>query len=355
MKSVVTLILFFSTISLQAAVCDLKAPIKSYHPKYAQHFSIDYFQQFKVVHVDKESYLLTDKKLNCEFTEGIVHTPVRRVALMSTTYLPALELINEEKSLVAFQGKRYIVSKKFNLNNVKEISYKFNHEDLLVLKADLIMGYDSNLNGTHQKEIFHSLQLPVVINKDFEEKSPLARAEWLVYTTSFYNREADAIKIFNQIDSDYQKLKTENAKRKKTDVLVGDIQAGSWVTCGGESDLAQLIRDAGGNLLFSRPSANTQKISLEEIMQKKPTPDVWLTHNMWESAKERQEVSSRDQRYLMIKAKSVYNNNLINNQSKASDYWETAMQRPDLLLRDLSSLFHPEDFKNYKLNWYRPL
>jgi iron complex transport system substrate-binding protein len=62
-----------------------------------------------------------------------------------------------------------------------------------------------------------------------------------------------------------------------------------------------------------------------------------------------------DPRYRTLKAIRVYNNNLILNDNKSSDYWETAMQRPDLLLKDLSALFHPEYFPGYQLRWYRKL
>ncbi|MGZ3809548.1 MAG: hypothetical protein ACXVCE_15805, partial [Bacteriovorax sp.] len=263
MKAVFSLILYFISFSLQARVCDLGSPAKTYRPEYARHFSIDYYQNFKVVHSDRENYLLTKTHLDCSFPSPAIHVPVQRVAMTSTTYLPALELLEQQKTLIAFQGRGYIVNKSFDLRSIQDISYKFNPEDLLGLKADLIMGYDSNFQGPNQRQIFRSLNLPVVINRDFEEKSPLARAEWMIFTSSFFDQEEKATKIFKQIKTDYLKLKNENLKLKKIDVIVGDIQGGFWMTCGGESDLAQMISDAGGSLAFFRPSPNTQKIGLE--------------------------------------------------------------------------------------------
>jgi iron complex transport system substrate-binding protein len=350
-----SLLTFIIAIPVHASVCDVNNPQKKFQPKYAKHFDISYFKNYKIITVDQEKYLLANGPVDCIFSETKIKTPVKNVAMMSTTYLPALVMLNKEKTLKAFQDKKYIVSNAFDLENIQELSFKFNPEDLLKLKSDLIMGYSSNLSTPNQQHIFHTLKIPVVINNDFEEKTPLARAEWLIFTASFFNEEEKAIGLFKQIEKDYLLIKKQNQNLKKAEVLVGDIQAGFWVTCGGESDLAQLITDAGGELAFSKASSNTQNISLEEVYQKKNSYDVWLPNNMWESEKEKSEALARDPRYKFIKASRIFNNNLILNKYKSSDYWETALQRPDLLLKDLSALFHPDIYKKHTLQWYRQL
>jgi iron complex transport system substrate-binding protein len=359
MKTLITFILFsfplaFSTF---ASECDLRSPLKVYRPHYAKHFSIDYFKNFKILHVDKEQYLLSDSPVqNCEYAGLKIITPVKKVVMMSTTYLPALELIHQEKSLMGFQGKQNIVSSAFQQGVIKEVAYKLNPEYLQGFKADLIMGYEGNLTGPKQTQIFKSLKIPFVINKDFEEKNPLARAEWLIFISSFYNQDDQAINIFNSIQSKYLALKEKNSKfLVKAKVIVGDIQNGHWVTCGGESDLGQMIEDAGGSLAHKRPSSKTQEINLEEISLDKTIKKVWLTHNMWESKNDLVKATKKDSRYLLITAKNMFNNNLIINSHKANDYWEMGLQRPDLLLFDLSKMFHPEEYKEHKLHWYRKL
>ncbi|MFA6238811.1 MAG: ABC transporter substrate-binding protein [Bacteriovorax sp.] len=282
--------------------------------------------------------------------------PAKRVVMMSTTYLPTLELIQREDTLIGFQGKQYIVSSSFNHDKIRDVSFKFNPEDLLNLKADLIMGYDSNLSNPAQVHIFKSLNLPVVMNKDFEETSPLGRAEWIIFIASFYDLEDKAQKIFNMISDKYAFIKNENSKLpKRPKVLVGEIQNGYWVTSGGKSDLGQMIADAGGEMLFWKPSMQTQKISLEELSLLKIPVDVWLTHNTWTSRKQLEEARRKDSRYSLITIKNIFNNNSIINKHNSNDYWETGMQRPDLLLQDLSALFHPDKYVSHKLHWYHKL
>lgn len=355
MKAYVLLLtLFFSVASL--ASCLEGNPSSTFTPRHARHFKIHYYKNFKVVEVGSDSYLLASTKMNCaddEKLQAVVKTPVSSVAFMSTTYLPALEILGVEKSLIAFQGKQYIVSKAFDKTKLRDLSYKFNPEDLLNLNAGLVMGYSSNLSDPKQKNIFKKLSLPVVINKDFEETSPLARAEWLVFISAFYNMEEKAKAVFNDIESQYYKVKAENQKRPNKKVIVGSIENGFWVTSGGKSDLAQLIQDAGGELAFTSNSNETQRLSLEFVLKEKRTFDVWLTHNSWVSEKDKSDALKKDQRYQHIKAERVFNNNLTRNESGATDFWETAVQRPDLLLQELSSILHPDVYKNDNLKWYR--
>lgn len=363
MKALVLLFMFILislSFSLKAKECDFSSIQKKYKPKYAQHFSIDYYNGFKIVHVDGDAYLLSaslsGSKIKCRGDyQASIKTPVMKTAFMSTTYLPTLEILNKEGTLKAFQGKQYIVSKAFDKNKIKELSYKFNPEDLITLKADLIMGHTSNLSDSKQKGLLRNLGLPVVINKDFEETNPLARAEWIVFNSSFFDMEEKAVNVFNEIERNYLELKKENEKLNKTSVLVGSIENGFWVTCGGVSDLAQLIRDAGGALAFANNSKETQRVSLEELLKDKKHYKVWLSHNSWKSEYERIEMMKKDQRYKYIDADVIYNNNLISNDNGATDFWEMALQRPDWLLKDLSAILHEEKFPGHKLKWYRRL
>lgn len=354
--------LFFAQNALSAetsgerSACDLSQPAREYRPKYSRHFSIRYYPGFKIVTSGPDRYLLSEAPLTCRFdVEAKIITPVKRVGFTSTTYLPALELLREENTLIAFQGKQYIVSRHFSANNLKNLSYKMNPEELIALKADLIMGYASNMADPKQKLLFKKLSLPVVVNKDFEEVSPLARAEWIVFISAFYNKEKEAEKIFAEIENNYRALKEKNEKWSKRSVVVGSIENGFWISCGGKSDLAQLIADAGGELAFKNQSQETQRLSLETLAQKKKTYDVWLPHNNWSSKEERLQAMKKDERYQFVSAAKVFNNNLIRNESGATDYWETAVQRPDLLLQDLSKIVHPEAYKDVELKWYKEL
>jgi iron complex transport system substrate-binding protein len=349
-------LIFLSSFSSFAIDCNLRSPVKSYTPRYAKFFKINYYSGFKVLIVSNHEYFLSNNKnIKCRLPKKIINIPVTRVALSSTTYLPSLIFLNEEQSLIAFQGKSNIVSPQFKLGHIIEIPFKFNTEYLTSINANLIMGYDSNLSSIKQEEVFTSLGLPVVINKDYEEKTPLGRAEWIVFIASFYDKDLLAIKYFNEIESRYLKIKENNKIKKSKPVLIGNILNGLWEAPGGESDLGQLVKDAGGELVFYSKNENTQHIPIERIVDLKTKDYIWLTHNLWETKQEVETAIKKDSRYSFVSFDKIFNNNLILNKNKANDYWEEALQRPDLLLLDLSAIIHPESYKNHKLRWYRPL
>lgn len=43
-----------------------------------------------------------------------------------------------------------------------------------------------------------------------------------------------------------------------------------------------------------------------------------------------------------VREKTAYNNNLRLTATGGNDYWESAVVRPDVVLRDLIHIFHPE-------------
>ena len=83
----------------------------------------------------------------------------------------------------------------------------------------------------------------------------------------------------------------------------------------------------------------------------KEVPQVWLTQNTWEN---KSKIIS-DPRYSRFSKIPVYNNNKMMNAAGFNDYWETGLQRPDLLLKDLYSIFQSEKNLNSTLIWYKEL
>jgi iron complex transport system substrate-binding protein len=318
-------------------------------------FSIDYYDGFKILHRGKDNILLKNKnsQMHCETSLFIIETPVEKVVLTSSTHLPALELLKLEDKLMAFQGKKYIYSSHFSQEKITNISLPLVPEELLKIKPELIMTYEIN-NSLHESiEKLRKLKLPVVINDDYKEINSLARAEWLIYTASFFNKEDDAQKIFKSILEKYESVKESIAKKNniRKKVLVGSIQNGSWVTCGGKSDLATLISDAGGDLLLASTDHQTQSRSLEDLYALPLNVNVWLTQNNWKDLR----ATKQDLRYSKIQTKNIFNMHAKINAAGANDYWEMGMARPDLMLEDIASMLHPEYFSKHQLIWYKKL
>lgn len=336
---------------LRAVECEKMPQIGEYQPKYANFFSYKKFEHFKIIKVDQDKFILADKKIDCMTDLFVVNKKVRRFVGTSTTYLPFLNLFGEEEVLIGFQGKRYIYNEKFDKKKIKEINFQLNPEELIALKPDLVMAYPANLKDKNHLVSLRNFGIPVVLNLDYKEDHPLARAEWIIFNSLFLGKEAAAFKYFLNIEDNYLKIKNKvNNNLSRPQILVGEIQNGQWVTCGGKSDLALMIKDAGGELVLDNDKKETQTYSLERLLNMKKKPDIWLTHNNWKNL----ESAKKDFRYKPFINLDVFNNNKLLNKNGFNDYWESGLARPDLLLADLNHIVTNISNKN-NLNWYREL
>jgi iron complex transport system substrate-binding protein len=344
----------YLSLDLWASDCQEVRPNHTFRPSETNAFFINYYTGYKIIHQGNDQVLLKNRKFKLECNTRLyqIETPVAKVILTSTTQLPSLELLGLENKLIGFQGKKYIYSSHFKLSTISDISVPLIPEELIKLSPDLVLSYE--MNSTSQKYIqqMRKLKIPIVLNNDYLEKNSLGRAEWMIFTASFFDKEEEAQKIFHEIVSKYNNLKNRVGKihpRKK--ILVGDIQNGKWVTCGGMSDLATLIHDAGGDLLLSSVSSVTQRRSIEDIYTLKSDVDVWLTQNRWNDQSE----ILKDSRYKKVNSHLVFNNQLHISPTGSNDYWEMGMARPDLLLEDLIAVFYPDVLHKQELNWYKKL
>lgn len=334
-----------------AGDCEAEKQVGEYRPHYAKLFSIRYFKNFKIIDSGNDRFLVANKsQMKCTTKLPIITNQAIRFIATSTTHLPFLKIFSLEKSLIGFPGTRYIYNPNLRQKNVKDISFQLNPEELLSLRPDLVMAYSSNLASQKRLSDLRRFNIPIVLNRDFEEKHPLARAEWIVFSAAFFSKDNEAQKFFQEIEDNYKKIQSQSAATK-TLVLVGDIQNGKWATCGGESDLAILMRDAGGALLLESTSSETQYVNLEKILTLKERPAIWLTQNTWLDLTN----AKKDSRYKKFLNLPVFNNNKALNTEGFNDYWETGVSRPDLLLRDLYNVFHSEKNLNADLVWYKEL
>lgn len=341
------IILFFILASLARAKgeCQSGKMLKVFKPKYALGFYIEYFANFKIIHSKSYSYILNinGKIKNCSNEFEIKKIP-ERLVLTSTTYITSIEEINLENTIVGFQGVDFIYSDKINKKNIVDVGYSLEVEQLLKVRPELVIAYEDNLSNKKKLEQFYKFNIPIVFNYDYFETNALARAEWRIFNAAFFDKEELAIKKFNEIEIKYLQLKENQKSKKKKQILMGTIENGKWVTPGGSSDLAQIIEDAGGELILKRGSNLTQYISLEEIKTLDITPDLWILNN-GKKGDDFIKINPHYKKFLNID-KYNYTKKVKN---KANDYWESGVARPDMLLEDFVKMFNGD---NSSLIWY---
>ncbi len=294
---------------------------------------------------------------------AIIRTPVEKVVVLSTTHIGFIAKLGLESTIIGVSGKDFvsnpIVRKGIEEGLVHDIGYdqNLNYELLLQLKPDLVMAYGVGSDVAAHLSKMKELNIPVVINAEYLEETPLGRAEWLLFVASFYNQDNHAQQIFNEIVMDYDSMKTlVSTSNHKPLILSGLPYKDSWWVPGGKSYMANMIADAGGDYIWKdNPSRESFVVSLENAIVKATQADLWINTGQTNSI---QDILESDERFKIIPAlqkKMVFNDNKQMNPTGGNEVWETGAANPQELLRDLIHIFHPEIKTDSAFHYYKKL
>ena len=344
--------------------------------KYAEGFSIKSLSNYKILTIndpwpksDKTfKYVLISSEEAAKTTflkddyDGIIITPVKKTVVTSTTHIPALELLGVEQTLVGFPGTDYISSEKtrtlINNGNIRELGKNegINTEVLLELRPDVVVAF--GVDGTNKSmEIIEKSGIPVIYNGDWVEKSPLAKAEWIQFFGALYHKEKEADSIFNRIENDYLEAKAlaANAVSKPT-VLCGAMHKDVWYLPNGTSPEAQLLNDANANYLWSdTKDIGSIALSFESVFEKAKDAELWLSPSYYSNYKALETSNAHYTQFSAFQNKNIYTFANTTGTTGGVLYYELGTARPDLVLKDMIKICHPELLQNYETTFFKPL
>jgi iron complex transport system substrate-binding protein len=337
-------------------------------------WTIEYFNNYKVITVlnpwrDADAqfrYVLVQCGTPPPDDVGdalVIEVPVKSIVTMSTTHLPHLSELGLLDRLVGVDSFLYInnpeVRKKIGAGELVEIGGggQVNVEQAIDLQPDLIMTYGVGNPEFDAHPKLLEAGLKVVLNSEYMENSPLGRAEWIKFTAAFFNREAEATRVYERISSRYKEMaaKARNVANKPT-VFTGTLFQGTWFVSGGKSYAAQLLADAGAAYLWADDtSTGSLPLSFEEVFERARDADFWLNPGMWTSLADGTAEDERFAQFTAFQKGNVFNNNRRMNESGGNDYFESGLTNPDIVLADLIKIFHPELLPNHELYFYQKL
>jgi iron complex transport system substrate-binding protein len=295
-------------------------------------------------------------------TTVVVEVPVTSIICTSTTHIPLLEYIGETHSLVGFPGTDYISSKKtrtrIDSGFVKDLGIDkgMNLELLTTLRADLVMGYTMNSDPGQFRKI-QELGTPVVFNAEYLEKHPLGRAEWIKFMALFFNKEKEADSVFRFIEAEYLAAQ-EKAKDVATrpTVMSGIVYGDAWFLPGGQNYASTLFQDSGSDYLWRNDTSNGYlQLSFESIYNTAKNADLWIGVGSFKSL---MEIKAAEERYALFKpfkTGQVYTYDARQGAKGGSEFLELGYLRPDLILKDLIKIAHPELMPDHQLFFHKKL
>ena len=332
---------------------------------YAKGFSIFKYDGYSVVKVINpwpnatKNYTYILKEAAGKIPDSLqqfttISVPIKSIIVTSTTHIPSLEMLEVENSLIGFPHLDFISSDKvrsrIEQGKVKELGQNqdLNTEVIIDLNPDVLIGYGiDNKNPTLDN--LEKSGIKIMLNGDWNEQTPLGKAEWIKFFGVLYGKEKKADSIFSNIEKEYKNTiaLVKNNKKKPT-VLAGDIFEGTWYLPKGSSWGSQLIKEAGGQYLWEETQGTgSLALSFEVVFEKAKDAEFWITSGQFSTLKDMQKGNPHYSQFTAFQNKKVYSFSNKKGKTGGILYYELAPNRPDLVLKDLVYVFHPELLPNY--------
>lgn len=293
------------------------------------------------------------------FTGEVVNGDAERIVCMSSTYVAMLDFLGELRRVCAVSGKQFISNEAVrNDPGMPDVGYDSgtDYETLLASGPDIVLLY--GVNGKSQAEAkLRELGIPFAYIGEYLEESPLGKAEWLVVIAEIAGVRGKGEKMFAGIPERYQELRhlaAEAGERPK--VMVNAPYGDSWFMSPADSYIGQLIRDAGGDYVYTGLSDNkTRTVETEQAYALMCGSDIWLNAGNATTLGELVSYLPGFADTPPVVNGKVFNNNLRLTPGGGNDFWESGVVHPDLILADLIRIFHPGLLPEGGFEYYRKL
>jgi len=367
-------IVFCNSCKQDKAVLKQKNKSKSIiQVKYAKGFEIEQFIDYKKLIIkspyqnSKEvfEYLLYKQALSKKSTtEAInIHVPIEKIVVTSTTHIPMLELLGVENTLIGFPNTTYISSPKTRKliagGGIKEVGVKgsLNTEILLDLQPNIVVGFSMS-QPSKSLRLIEKSGIPVLLNGDWLEETPLGRAEWIKFFGVLYSKEKEADSIFKSIEASYLSAVSLAKKSiQKPSILSGAMMRKDiWNLPAGESFVARFLKDANTNYLWKNSTGKgSLSISFESVLDKGQAADYWIAPGYFSTKKQLLKSNTHYQKFTAFKKDHIFTFANTTGDNGGVLYFELAPTRPDLVLKDLIKITHPNLLPNYTMTFFEKL
>jgi len=341
--------------------------------RYAKGFEIYKHEGFSIVKVSNPwpeanktfTYVLHKKGVSLpdslkNYTS--LQVPIKSVVVTSTTHIPSLEMLGVENTLLGFPDTNLISSEKtrklIDAGKVKEVgaNQSLNTERLIDLDPEALVGYSSG-SDTKTYDNLQKNGLKVFFNGDWMEESPLGKAEWIKFFGALYGLDEKADQLFSEVETAYKEA-TELAKKATTKptVLSGAIYKEQWYMPRGNSWAATFLKDANAAYLWAdSEGTGSLALSFETVIEKAENVDFWIGPAQFTTFKEMIESNPNYAHFKAFKDKNIYSFSSKKGKTGGILYYELASNRPDLILKDLIKILHPELLPEYELSIFEKL
>lgn len=264
-----------------------------------------------------------------------VREPLRRLGTMSTVQVGFLYAIDAMDCLVAVCNPELIYTPVKGDEIDLGDSMKPSAERALQAGLDMLLAVNYGQYDNLEAVRLEKLGIPTIYINEWQEGSPLARAEWIRVLGALTGRLHEADSVFAEVEERYINLKSEISNHKSTKIMSGNNFRGTWYVPSGKNYLAYLFKDAGADYPFYEDERETSiPLTIEETIRYFHEADVWVGTNGNTLA----ELAEMDEKHTWFKAYQdgrVYNWRKQTKPSGANNFWERGVVHPEEMLEDV--------------------
>ena len=276
-----------------------------------------------------------------------------RIVCMSTSHIAMLDALGLSDRIVGVSGKQYVMNEAIANNpDVADVGYdsNLNYELLVTLRPDIVLMYGVSAENSAVTAKLRSLNIPYIYLGDYTELSPLGKAEWIVAIAEIAGCREAGIAYIEGVAERYNAVRS-NVTRSLTPkrVMLNTPYEDVWYMPSDDSYLVRLIEDAGGTYIYKgiNPTGGSRGISLEEAYRLVSKADLWLNVGQCRTMDDLANSAPHFMATDVVKRGDVYNNNRRQTAAGGSDFWESAIVRPDVVLSDIAKIIAGDDTDLY--------
>ena len=369
MRPIQILLSLVFILSLSCSQTDKKNidNIDGYELRYAKGFNVKVHENYKQVTVRDPwdttrtlfQYVLIDrdKEIPANIPQGtIVKVPLETVIAFSTIQCSMLQEIGEQHKIKGVCQAQYIdlpyIRQKLESGEILDLGsmHKPDVERLIQLTPSAIV-VSAMETGMGYLE---KLKIPVIATTDYMEDTALGRAEWIRYHALFYGKEQMADSLFRETERRYNEIRDKVKDAEKIPTVFNDLKFGkTWRIAGGQSYLANLIRDAGGEYVWKDSSNGSRRLAGEMVLNKAGTADIWLLKYNRDNDFTYSTLEKESKIYSQFGA--YKNRQIWGCNTGRIHYFEDLPIHPDSILGDMARIFQPQLFSDNDLHYFKPL
>lgn len=295
------------------------------------------------------------------FAGQVLRERAERIVCMSSTHVALLDAVGAVESVVGVSGIDFVTNEyvEANRDKVRDVGYdnSVDYEMVVALDPDVVLLYGVTGASVMESKL-RELGIPFAYIGEYVEEVPLGKTEWMVAIGEIVGRRTEAEQLFNQIPERYDALRemAAAAATPKPKVMINTPYADSWFMASATSYVARLIADAGGDYIYKKNTLNSSlPIDLEEAAVLASQADVWINAGSVATLEDMRAEYPKFADMRCVEQGQIFNFDRRMSPRGGNDYWESGVVRPDVVLRDLIKIFHPELMEGEEFFYYRKL